>query len=225
MAAQGFSMVFKDDPNWKKFSNLSRFNANINREIKRATIKNSLLIIKAVGKGIKSQNFAQNSPLTLALSKGSKALLKEKNLLDALSFKLSSSFRSEVGFFANAQSTGGTTGQTIQMQKLVELMESGYTITVTPKMIMAIMASLNNVRTKKGNLTGRARKAIKAIQAGEGGGGKRTWRVPPRKFMTEVLTDSVLSKQIRQNWSEALEKVWRLQGVTGGEDKEKAPKT
>lgn len=224
MAAKGFNLKFKEDLNWKKFRNIAGFKSNLDREIRKATIKNSLLIIKKVGRKVRDRGFEESSQLTLALSKGTIPLLKEKNLLDAMSFELTNSFRSEVGFIKNKQSTGGVTGDTIGMQKLVELMESGYTITITPKMIAAIMAALRESRTKKGNLTGKARKALKAIEAGEGGGGKRTWRVPPRKFMTEVLEDKQLAKEIRQNWSVALERVWKKQGVTGGEEKEKSPK-
>lgn len=222
--ANGFSLKFDTGPDWKKFRNISGFKANLDREIRKATIKNSLIIIKAVGRKVRDKKYAENQPLTLALSKRTIPLLKEKNMLDAMSFELANSFRAEVGFIKNKQSTGGVTGNTIEMQKLVELMESGYTITVTPKMVAAIMAALRTKRTKKGNLTGKARKALKAIEAGEGGGGKRTWRVPPRKFMTEVLEDKQLAKQIRQNWSEALERVWKKQGVTGGDEKEKSPK-
>lgn len=192
---------------------------NLEREIKKATIKNSLLVIREVGKKIRAKDFEENSPLTLALARNTIPLLKEKNMLDALSFQLRSSFVSEVGFIKNAQSTGGTTGNTIEMKKLVELMHTGYVIKVTPKMIAAIMAALNNRKTKRGNLTGRARKALHAIGENEGGGGVKQFRVPPRPFMIQVFEDPRLIAEIKANWNEALQRAWLKQGALGGEHK------
>lgn len=204
---------------FEKFMIPSILKGNLEREIRKATIKNSLLVIRAVGKKIRSKDFEENTPLTLALSKGVIPLLKEKNMLDAMSFQLRNSFQAEVGFIKNKQSTGGATGSTIGMKRLVELMHTGYTITVTPQMIAAIMASLRNRKTKRGNLTGKARKALNAIESSSGGGGKRTFRVPPRKFMEETFEDKNLVDEIKANWNEALERVWKKQGAKGGEHK------
>lgn len=206
---------------FRKFTRRDLLNKNMQREIRKATIKNSLLIIREVGLKIRAKEFQKNTPLTLALSKGVIPLLKEKNLLDAMSFELRSSFESEVGFLSKKESTGGVTGQTRDIQKVVELMHTGYTITVTPKMIAAIMASLRNRKTKKGNLSGGAKKALKAFEDTEGGGGRRVFRVAPRPFMKTVLTDPKLRRQIQQNWREALEKVWKIQGAKGGEHRDR----
>jgi len=218
--ANGFQIT-GDVELFKKFTRRDLLKANMQRAIRRATIKNSLLIIREVGRKIRDKKYEDNAPLTLALSKGSTALLKEKNLLDAMSFQLQNSFVSEVGFIKNKQSTGGVTGRTIEMQKLVELMHTGYIITVTPDMVQAIMAALRTRTTRKGNLTGKARKALKAIESTKGGGGRRTFRVPPRKFMEEVMTDPGLKRQIVENWRQALEQMWKAQGAKGGEHTDK----
>ena len=206
---------------FERFLSGPKFSKNLEREIRKATIKNSLLAIRAIGKKIRAKDFQENQPLTLALARNTIPLLKEKNMLDALSFQLRNSFVSEVGFIKNAQSTGGVTGATIEMKKLVELMESGYVIKVTPKMIAAMMAALNSRRTKKGNLTGRARKALRAIDSTRGGGGIKNFRVAPRPFMTQVFQELILIREIKANWNEALERVWEKQGALGGEHRNK----
>ena len=142
-------------------------------------------------------------------------------MLDAMSFALRSSFESEVGFLKNAQSTGGVTGQTIEMKKLVELMHTGYTITVTPKMIAAIMASLRTQKTKKGRLKKRAKEALAVFESTKGGGGKRTFKVPARPFIEDIINDSDLINEMRKNWSEALERAFKKQGAKGGDEKDK----
>lgn len=220
MAIASFEIV-GDFVRFEKFMIGAALKGNLEREIRKATIRNSLLVIRTVGKKIRGRGFAENSPLTLALSKGTIPLLKEKNLLDALSFQLRSSFESEVGFLKNTKSTGGVTGSTIGIKKVVELMHTGYTITVTPKMIAAIMAALSGRKTKRGNLTGRAKKALKALKSTQGGRGKTVWRVPPRKFMQEVFEDKDMINEIKKNWNDALERVWKTQGALGGEHKNK----
>lgn len=220
MAIASFQIT-GDFKKFGQFMSSPRLRNNLEREIKKATILNSLLLIREVGKKIRAKDFQENAPLTLALSRNTTPLLKEKNLLDAMSFKLRNSFVSEVGWIKNAQSTGGVTGQTIEMKKLIELMETGYVIKVTPKMVAAMMAALNNRRTKKGSLTGRAKKALRAINSTRGGGGIKNFRVPPRKFVSEVFEDPKIIQQINDNWNKALERAWLKQGALGGEHKNK----
>jgi hypothetical protein len=127
-------------------------------------------------------------------------------------------------------STGGVTGKTINMYKLVELMHTGYVIKVTPKMITAIMAALNNQRTKKGRLTARARQMIKQIETEKKfkepgkrsiGKDRGVWRVPPRPYMTQVMMKPEIDRTVRQNWREAIERALKAQGAKGGDHKDK----
>jgi len=207
---------------FKKFMTPSLMRGSLEREIRKATIRNSLLFIKTVARHVRDKPFEENAPLTLVLAgKKTTPLLKEKNMLDAMSFALRNSFESEVGFLKQSQSTGGVTGQTIEMKRLVELMHTGYTITVTPKMIAAIMASLRTQKTKKGRLKKRAKDALSIFGGTEGGGGKRVFRVPPRPFIEDVVNDSDLINQMRKNWSEALERAFKRQGAKGGDERDR----
>ena len=214
---------------WEEYSRFlgsARFSMNVEREIRRATIKNSLYLVREIRQEIRARNFEPNKPLTLALAKGTIPLLKSKNLWDAIEYKLHSSFTAEIGIIRNTRSTGGVTGKTIDMYKLVELMHTGYVIKVTPRMIAAIMAALNSQRTKRGRLTARARQMIKQIETerkeklpSRGGiGSKRgVWRVKARPYMLTALIDTEVEKMVRQNYREALERAFKNQGAKGGD--------
>jgi len=210
-----------DTIKFDKFLLSRRFRKNLEREVRKATILNSLLVIKAMGRKIRDRSFKDNTDLTLALTRGQIPLLKDKNMLDAMSYQLQNAFVSEVGWLEGRESTGGVTGQTIQMQKLVELVNEGYMITVTPKMIAAIMAALRNRKTKSGRLTKKAKTALDAFEGTEGGGGRGQWKVAARPFVEQVMTDPELIKTIRKNWSEAIERAYLAQGALGGEHKDR----
>lgn len=221
MAKKIFDFKFKGDIKlMDKFLNASRIQRTLEQEVRKAVIKNSLIVIREIGLTVREGKFVENRPLTLALSKGTKVLLKEKNMLDALSFKLKSSFESEVGYIKDSQTTGGVTGKAGSMLKVVELIHEGYVIKVTPKMVAAIMAALREKKTKKGNLKKSSKAGLKAFEATRKGGTK-TWRVPPRKFMEETFKKPELAKMINQGWREALERTFKRLGAIGGEHKDR----
>ena len=203
------------------FLDRAKMNSTLERNLKKATLKNCLYLVARIKQQIKTGNFEANQPLTLALSKGTKPLLKEKNLLDAVNYKLKNSFSAVVGFIGDQQSTGGVTGQTINVKKLVELMHQNYTIQVTPSMIAAIMNALNDQKTKRGNLTGKARAAIKALQETEGGGGARVFRVKARPFFNQALEGEDVNNMLQYNWTKALEDTFLERGAKGGDHKNK----
>ena len=153
--------------------------------------------------------FDKNANLTLALARGTIPTVKEKNLADAITHKLLSSFKAEVGIIKNTQSTGsavGITKSTINMEQLVTMMESGYTIKITPKMIFSIFAAL-----------------AEGQQAGDDLGaefesrGKRFFRVPPRKVLSAVLGDKRINKLIQKEWRKGLQNTFKRMGAKNGE--------
>lgn len=203
---------------FKKFVNPNTFSADIQAAIKRATIRNSLFLVNKIKENIRNREFDSNSELTLALKNSNLPLLNQKNLWNAIDHQLRDSFTSEIGIIKNADSTGSQFGKVkskINIKTLVELMESGYTITVTDKMKRAIAIALKEKSPrKKGSSTAASR--IRSVKSGT------TLIVPPRKLFTKVfLEDPTIEKVLQANWRKALEGMWLKRGAKGGEHKDK----
>lgn len=216
-------IVFTGDiEEFRKFTNVEAFDGTLQKHVRKALIKASLLLLKEVKQRIRDRKYEKNSTLTIRLMGGKKdvPLAKKLNLFRAMAYKLNDMWTSEVGFLSAAKSTGGVTGDSRDIKKVVELMHSGYTINVTPKMLAAIFKSFDKQRTKKGKLTKNARETLAFFQ-NKGGGGRSIWRVPPRPFMTDVLNDPKTDLMIRQCWREALEATFKEQGAKGGEHKDR----
>lgn len=210
---------------FQKFTRRQLLDKNLQRHIRRGTIKASLFLIREVKRSIREKEYEENSPLTLLTSRGTIPLLKEKNLVDAIAHQLKDSFRSEVGIIKNAQSTGSRFGEkpgasTIEMKKLVELMETGYTIRITQKMIAALIATLESQKTKRGKVKKRQQETLDKIGENSGRRGG-TWRVPPRRVFTSVWERRDIREGVIQIWREALEDMWKAQGAKGGEHKDR----
>ena len=152
--------------------------------------------------------FTSDSPLTIALNSGKDIpLYKEGNLFKAIQFKLNNSFKAEVGIIKNSNSTGGVDGNTIEMQKLVELMHTGYNIRVTTAMRRAIMAKLNELGVENNSGVQKPKVEI--------------WHVPPRPFLTDIWNNPKTEKILKKNWIEALEIFFKRQGAKDGEHRYK----
>lgn len=194
------------------FLDASKFRGNLDKHLKRATLRSALMMVKFIKKEIsQGKSFAKNSKLTLALKRSNRPLVDELNLRDAINFQLIDSFRAEVGIVDRRLSTGSKAGKRtlLEMEKMVELMESGYVITVTPKMITALMARLDSDVTPGGKrdraLVGIAKSTLK-------GKASSTWRVPPRKVLTSMWSRQDIQQQLRANWRDALVNVFKDQG-------------
>lgn len=211
-----------DVKEFEAFLNKAAWQGNLEKMVRRGLTRCSLVLLKEIKTRIIAKRYLANSPLTLALAKRGKKtpLLKEKNLVDAMSYAIIKSFEAEVGFVKAAESTGGVRSGPHEMKKVVELMHKGYIIDVTPKMRKAIFAALNEQRTAKGRLTQQAKGIVKGLQL-KGLRRTMTWRVPPRPFLTEVYKDPAVIAKLRQVWRESLESFFQKQGAKGGEHKEK----
>jgi len=175
-------------------------------------------MIKAVKEEIRNRKYAANAQMTLALKKGNIPLLDERNLFNAITYELSSSFNAEIGVF-NSQSTGGVSSAPIGMQKLTELMHTGYTIKVTPKMRAAMMLAIMGKKTKSGRkLTKSAKAALSGMTKGSG---VSVYRVPPRPFLSAIWKRPDIQKMIQNNWRQALEQAFLEAGAKGGDHKDK----
>lgn len=220
----GKNLKFTGDINrFKQFLNPQVWSGNLEREIKRATIKNSLYLIKEIKEQMRKKGaFPENSPLTLMTSKSDNPLLDNKNLWNAIDTVLKTSFESEVGILTNKGSTGSKFGNArsqINIKDLVELMESGYTITVTNKMKKAIAASLNSA-SKEGSKKAKKNASVASQRLRKIYGGKE-YVVPPRPIFSSVFENPSIEKQLQANWRAALEGTFKAQGAKGGEHKDR----
>ena len=204
---------------FSQFMDGEKFKPVFEREIKRATLKNCLYCVAAIKTEIKQRRYEENGPLTLALTRNSIPLLKEKNLVDAIAYRLDSALQAEIGIIGTHESTGGVTRKTYDLVKVATLLHEGYLIKITPKMVAAIMAALRYAKALKHR---GASRALGAIEKNEGSTGftAGVWRVPPRPFMTQVLERPDIEERIRKTWREALEIIYQKMGAKDGEHKD-----
>lgn len=208
MASRNFIQLTGDVKLFKKFLNKNFWNGNLEKEIKEATLKNCLYLTSEVKQAIRDKKYQENSPLTIALNSGKDIpLYKEGNLFKAIQFKLNNSFKAEVGIIKNSNTTGGVDGNIIEMQKLAELMHTGYNIRVTTAMRRAIMAKLNEIGVENNSGVQKPKVEI--------------WHVPPRPFLTDIWDNPKTEKFLKKNWIEALEKFFKRQGAKDGEHRYK----
>lgn len=194
------------------FLDSTRFRGNLEKNLRRATLRSALMMVKVVKKEIaQGKQFGKNAKLTLALKRSNRPLVDELNLRDAINFQLLDSFKAEIGVVDRRLSTGSKAGKNktlLEMEHLVKLMESGYTITVTKAMIVALMMRLDSEQTPGG----KRKQGLNAI-AKNAGSGKTSWRVPPRKVLSSMWARKDIQEQVRQNWREALAKTFKDQGA------------
>ena len=200
---------------FEKFIKVRTFPADMDRAIRRGTIRNSLFLIKMIKDGIRNREFDSNSELTLAMKNSDLPLLNQRNLWKAIDYKLLNSFTSEIGIIADKGSTGSQFGHAksqINLKLLVELMEEGYTITVTEKMKKAIAIALSETESKSTTASSRT----KGMKTGS------SYVVPPRKVFTTVWDEGGnVDKVLQQNWRKALEDMWKFRGAKDGEEKDR----
>ena len=225
MAGIASMRITGDIEQFQRFTTVQLLDKNLQKFIRRGTIKASLFLIREVKRQMRQREFGENSPLTLLVERGTLPLVKQKNLMDAIAHKLNSAFSAEVGMIKNAQTTGSRFGQkpgasTIGMKKLIELMENGYIITITPKMIAALIATLEAQKTKRGKVKKKQAQALAKIgeNAGRRGG---VWRVPPRRIFSSVWERQDVKGEVIHIWRESLEAMWKAQGAKDGEHKDK----
>ena len=203
--AKNFIQLTGDIDIFKTFLNRNFWNGNIEKEMKKATLKNCLYLTSEIRNAIRDKKYQENSPLTIALNSGKDIpLYKKGNLFRAIQFKLNDSFRAVVGVLKDSNTTGGVNRNNIQMQKLVELMHTGYNIKVTTAMRIAIMAKLSKTSVKDSKVPTSNQKV-------------ESWYVPPRPFLTDIWDDPKTERELRKNWNEGLEKFFKRQGAKDGE--------
>ena len=185
----------------------------IESEIKKATIKAALFLIKQVKNKIRNQKgLRKNAPLTLALNRGELTLLKEKNLFDALGFNLKDAFEAEVGILKGKKSTGGASGKSTDLQAIVFRLHKGFEIDVTPEVRAAIIFGLRQSRSDS------SKEALEKFDSNTGKG-KSKFVVKPIKFLSAVFKNEANRQVVVRIYKKALETAFKKAGAKGGDEK------
>jgi len=176
---------------WAATIDPRKFEQRLQREIRKATTKNALLVRREIRSRIAREQYARNAPLTLAIKyPKSKALVDGADLFGAIAHEVLNAFRAFVGL--NRKSAGA------------EAVNIG------------IVLHEGAIVPKHGDVTQAMRAAVFA-KAGEnelgstildetmepGAPPRRKWIIPSRPFIRAVIEDPAIQRQCRRNWSEA----------------------
>lgn len=186
---------------WKKLEALLK-NATpaVEREVKRATKFNALMLQRAVRENIQSGNQVANSRFTILLKKSRKPLVDSGELFKAISNIVTSPYHAEVGVLK----TSGNANYAVAVHE-------GALIPVTAKMraMFHALADYSDGRMDLGELGARAQEIAKRIKPGAGrfhalSPSTAFIRVPGRPFLREVFEDEVIQRKALDNWLNAV---------------------
>lgn len=177
---------------WTKLIDPQDFERRLRRNIRQATIKNGLLVVREIRQGIKNRDYEPNAFLTLAAkAPKDKPLVDSGDLFKAITKVVLDDFRVFVGVKKTAKGKEGEA-----LVNIGAALHEGYTVRVTPAMRAAVFARIH------GNQQGRA--IIKADPPA--GPAAKVWVIPPRPFIEAVLERKDIQERVRRNWSRAVER-------------------
>lgn len=210
---------FKITGDWKKFQDLvksRKFQGRLRSEIRRATELNALLARNEMRRNIKEGRFKGNARLTTLLKKSRKALFNHGDLMNGITHRMMSDHEAIIGVMRGAISSIG------ELVDLVEIIENGSTIKVTPAMrgMFFYLWRAGQGEIPRSQLTGRA------AEIAEGLSGRRLSQIrplkastqeiviPARPFIRRTMKSRKLRKEMKRNWERAIQRA--LEGKKGG---------
>jgi len=177
---------------WLASLDPAKFKQRLEVNVRKATLLNALLVKREIRKRIKGNEFAPNSPLTLAIkAPGTKPLVHESDLFQSITHELLDSFNAYVGVNRKAKGKDGA-----DLVNIGIVLHEGATLVVTPAMRAAVFAKAR--RNAKG-----AKYLDEISQSGQPAA--QVWRIPPRPFIRVVMEDEALVRKIVANWDKAVE--------------------
>jgi hypothetical protein len=167
--------------------------ARLAPELRRATGQNALLAVAAIRREIQGGKFAANSTLQMAIKGSSKPLVDHGDLFMSVTHQMVSDFEAFAGIL-----------RTDKAYNIGVALHQGVTIAVTPRMRALFFTLWLASQGNSAGLTGRAAELFKRY---------KDWkpispetvaiRIPPRRFITEPLSNKALRAQMFKNWREA----------------------
>lgn len=198
---------WKNVRNFLDILNPGKFEAELNRNMRRATALNGKIAERFVRMSISKGNFAPNAPLTIALKKSNKPLADKGDLFQAITSQIIDAYTVHVGIF-----------QTSKVYDTAVAVHDGVSIRVTPAMrgmfFLLYKASIGEFPASK--LEGRAAELFSKFQ---------DWKplkpstqiivIPPRPFLEGAMEDEGLRRAVQENWRQALRDVFVKRAAKG----------
>jgi hypothetical protein len=206
----------------------ARFRDALRKEVTRTRARIGLRFVREARKAIQEGAYAANSDLTRALKGSSKPLVKDGDLMAALTYQSDTSDPLAVWLGINRRSAGGA--------NVARLLHEGFYLRLTPKAVAYLMHRLREAADKGGESGALARQILSRWQAkpmggtgsgklagnspakkraraiyfgkirqpvsGKRGGAKRI-RVPPRPFITDVIRKPEFVQFVLAEWRSA----------------------
>ena len=191
MATKGFTLKITGDvKKFQAFTSTKTMNV-IGDEIKKATAKSVAMVLDKIEQGIKQKQFKSNSPLTQAI-KGEDYPLKDTgDLLQILEYELKGQWEAFVGILRKGKTSHGG-----DLYRVVQLLEEGFEVRITPEMRKALFA-----------------KAGGNIASGGTSSSAGVLRIPPRPFLRSVFESKSVHNEIFRNWEQGIQKALRRMGA------------
>ncbi len=191
--SDGLKVTFKGViKQFKDLTNPSKLKAAIRKNVKIATIRNTLIYQAKIKNNISRKKFAKNAKLTLFLKGTSKPpLVDSKQLNNAIEVSLKSAFLGEVGIL-NSDS---------REANLARILQSSSVIKITPSVRAAIFAKMRNRR-------GKVPKKVRSLRS------KGFIKVPARKFLEVVFSSQKLKRKAFIEYELAMRRAFKE--VSGG---------
>lgn len=192
MADKGFSLEFSGDYKALKkfFDEKKGLPKSLEKHVKKATIKNSLVLVSKVRQNIRGRKFQRNAKVTELIKGNKPALINQGQLHNAIAYELMSSFKSRVGVLDG------------QFAELARRVHEGFVTPITPKMRAAIFGKI-----KESSGSG----AIDSLPPKESDG---FLRVPGRPFLSIVFEDPKVQRELNKNWEAAVKNA--IKEASGG---------
>jgi len=176
-----FNLTFKGDiKELKKFLKGRSFKVMLDREIRKATIENGLIMQAEIRKRIREKKYLANAKVTLLGKKSQIPLINSGQLHNAIRNELLNSFKARVGIAPGS------------IAEIAKILQEGYTLKITKETRAAIF--------------GRIKANKKSIDTLPSKKSKGVIRVKGRPFLDSVFRDKDLQDEINNNWDVAVKK-------------------
>jgi len=176
---------------WGELIEPGDFDRRLRRNVGAATRKNALLVVRAIRERIQDRRYAENSILTLAAkAPKDKPLVDAGALFGAITHVMLDDYRAFVGVKRSARGPDGES-----LANVGEVLHEGRTWQPSRAQVAAVM------------IKARENKAgAKMLDATPPSGGSKTWVIPGRPFIRDVIEDAGLARDIEENWRAAVAK-------------------
>lgn len=189
---------------WRKLRSAldpARVRSAMHREIEKANHKIGLAGRAFVVKSIKAQEYAPNSPLTIAMKGSSTPLFERGDLIQGITHDVPSWDRVRVGILRTR--TNGA-----ELVNVARILHEGAVIDVrkNPRVRAAVMAQLAKRLGEKRRGASKKATVDAAAQLAIGGTrpGGHLWIIPGRPFLRKPLTSVAMRSFTRERWAEAV---------------------